>query len=282
MDNRELAGLVAVGTIVLVAIIAARQSGEPLRLLSSLWDALRGMGVVLPVVLCCYGAGVVILLAAAARYGWWDWTLWPKAVAWFFLSGFGLFDRGMVAVRESGVFWHTLRRLLKFAFWFEIFSGSFAFPLWVEIPTAQVAAWGLVCLMFAGEEPGASHVRTFVNVFFGCFAVAVVIWTAYQALVGWREFDWLLLQELLMPIWLVPVALVLMFPITLYATYELMWKLIKVGADGKQYVGPRAATVVYCTVRLGVLRNLLPYAQHIGRTGSFRAAWRMIRAIPRR
>lgn len=282
MTNREIATLVTLAAFVTLAIVAVVRGDSGGRILQSGRSAFTTLlGTKIPLLFVVYLGGIAAAVALASGSWLWDPALWNATVMWCLISGIGLFGEAFSAVEEKGVFVGALKRLIGAVVVFQFIANLASFPLWVEIPAVLLAS---LCTLLAGfgslSDENACVVKL-ANLYLGTFGVAAIAWASWRLVADWSEIDTALrLREFLLPLWLTPVALLLIYPLSWFAAYEGVRARMRFAAKGRPIRAQRLAVLIRCAGRLGALRELQGTASwQIGRAAGFRAAWRAISDI---
>ncbi len=279
MTNREIATLVTLAAFVTLAIVAVVRGDSGGRILQSGRSAFTTLlGTKIALLFAGYVGGIAATVALASGSWLWDPALWKATVLWCLISGIGLFGKAFSAVEEKGVLVGALKRVIAAVVVFEFIANLASFPLWVEIPAVLVAS---LCTLLAGlgslSDENACVVKL-ANMYLGTFGVAAIAWASWRLLDDWSEIDAaLLFREFLLPLWLTPVALLLIYPLSWFAAYEGVRARMRFAAKGSPIRAQRLAVLIRCAGRLGALRELQGTASwRIGQSEGFRAAWREI------
>ena len=213
--------------------------------------------------------------AAADAVGLWDVRLVKAAVLWWLFSGVGLFGVGVEAVKTDGTIAGAFRRLIGAAVIFEFVANAASFSLFIEIPAqllavpcGVVAAWGSVRHEHRREGKFASGYLTLLG-------LAALGWGIARLVADWKVVDKdLLWRELVMPVWLTPVALAFMALLALYFVYEATFSVMgSESADGLSW-RHRLAVLARCGPRVRAARVVRPAAAWLANDPSFRSTWR--------
>ncbi len=279
LTNRELASLVALCGFAILAIAIVRRTGKSAKIGRALLSALKvPMSLKILVLWGLYVCCVCAVLVPANRIGLWNADLWKETVLWWIVSGVGLFGRGLNAATETGVFAVALKRLVISTVYFEFVANLASFPLWLEIPAQFLAVIFVMITVVADRDPEPDCAVSVAHFYLGAFGLAAIGWGISNLVSGWSAIDKSLLwREFVLPLWLTPVALAFLYPLAVFTAYESVFVAMRFGARGERLIGPRLAVTLWSTCRLSRLRILRgPAAWHIGRTGTFRAAWREV------
>lgn len=276
LTNRELALIVALLFWSVVVALLSRRVGSGGGLGGSvrgLLSAIVGKAILVPVVvyLCWMSAA----LAAADAVGLWDVRLVKEAVLWWLFSGVGLFGAGLEAVKTEGTIAGTFKRLLGVAVIFEFVANAASFSLFIEIP-AQILAvpCGVVAAMGSVRH---EHRRagTFASGYLVLLGLVAIAWGITRLVADWKVIDKdLLWRELVMPLWLTPVALAFMALLALYFVYEVTFSVMGSESAAGLSWRHRLAVLARCGPRLRATRAVRSAARWLANDPGFRSTWR--------
>lgn len=279
LTNREIASLVTLAAFVMLAVVAVVRGGSGGQILQAGRAAVATLvRTKIPLLFAGYVGCTTVTVALASRWWLWDPELVKATVMWCLISGIGLFGKAFSAVEEKGVFVRALKRVIRAVVVFQFIANLASFPLWIEIPAVLLAS---LCTLLAGfgslSDENACVVKL-ANLYLGTFGVAAIAWASWRLVADWSEIDTALrLREFLLPLWLTPVALLLIYPLSWFAAYEGVRTRMRFAAKGRPVRAQRLAVLIRCAGRLGALRELQGTASwRIGRAEGFRAAWREI------
>ena len=285
LTNRELASLVSLAAFLILATVAVGRGGTGRATLQPLRSAFGTLvGTKIQLLIAGYAGGIATAVALASNSWLWDPPPWKATILWCLISGIGLFGKAFSAVEEKGVFVGALKRLLAAAVVFEFIANLASFPLWVEIPAVLLAF--LCTLLTAIGSRDEEHACTgkIANFYLSTFGLAALVWALWRLVDDWSEIDrGMLLREFLLPLWLTPVALLLVYPLSWFAAYDGVRARMQIAAKGRPIRAQRLAVLIRCAGRLGALRELQGTASwRIGQAEGFLAAWREIGEIKQR
>ena len=276
LNNRELASLVLLAAMVVFALVSLGPAAV-VRAVGSVVSAAAEPKLLIPTVL--YLVTILAALIPASRAGLWEPGLWNATVAWLIFSGLGLLFRTDEAMRRPGFFGEALRRTLGATALVEFTVNLEPFALWVEIPVQIVASFAVLIR----SSQGHPMVRPLSDAYLGLLGLCAITWTIWQFAAEWSQVDHgMLAKEFLVPIWLTPVALILVFAYAVWGTYELAFGRMRFAAQGKPLWAQRLALVLRSGIWLPHLRVVSGQeAFRIARTDGFRDAWGEIGQIRR-
>lgn len=276
LSNRLLASLILL-TALLVAALISGSRRDLLRSAGALVTALARPKLLIPASI--YVGVVLAALIPASRLGIWQPSLWPATVVWLIISGLGLLFRLDEAIRGHDSFRRALLRAIGVLALVEFIANLESFPLYIEIP---LQVFGMLSAAIVAMEKGgrfqpASTVANRYLVLLGSLAAAWGIWHLAD---NWSQLDHgLLLREFLLPIWLTPIALSLVYLLAIWAAYETAFTRMGFVNGGPLFMH-KLALVLRNGLRLRNLQRLRGDGAHqVGRTNGFREAWREARQV---
>ena len=278
LTNREVAALVVL--VLLVVFVLARPGRADL--MSSVREVIASLmapAILIPLLL--YGLWISSAAFVAARIGAWDASLLKTTVLWLVLSGLGLVMRLNDAIERPGFFRSALLRGLGIAALIEFLATLKSFPLGVEIPTQALAVIFAGVAVVAGRQPESAAVRKLANGYLIVLGTSALVWSLTHLIGDWSGLDrGGILRELLLPIWLTPVALVFVYGFAVVAAYQALFRRMRIWNKAGGLLPQRLAVLARANVRLGKLRLLtgLP-AQRIARTTTVRDSWSELGAL---
>lgn len=279
LTNREIASLVTLAAFVMLAIVAVVRDGSGGQILQAGRSAFATLVCTkIPLLFAGYVGCIAATVALANRWWLWDTALLKATVVWCLISGIGLFGKAFSAVEERGVFVGALKRVIAAVVVFQFIANLASFPLWVEIPAGLLASLCTLLAAFGSRDAEHAGVVKMANSYLGIFGVAAIGWAAWRLVDDWSDTDRaLLLREFLLPLWLTPVALLLIYPLSWFAAYEGVRARMRFAANGRPIRAQRLAVMIRSAGRLGALRELQGTdSWRLGRADGFRAAWREI------
>ena len=224
-----------------------------------------------------YVVAILGMLIPASRFGLWEPSLWKTTAIWLLVSGLGLLFSLSKAVEDASFFRRAVMRTLGVVGIVEFIANLESFALWMEI-LGQLLAVSAVTTTSLAEAPAPRRLaRTYLG-FYGLFALA---WGAWHLIGDWPQADHgMLIREFLMPIWLTPVALIVVYVYAVLAAYESAFIRMRIIKEGGSLAKQRLALVLRVGIWLPHLRLVQgPEAYPIARTDSFREAWATISRI---
>lgn len=278
LSDRMLASLILLTALVVLALLV----GDRRALLRSLGGVVKSLAqpqLALPALF--YAGAVFAVLIPASRWGIWEPTMWPTTVLWLVISGFGLFFRLDEAIRDSHFFRRSMLRALGAAALVEFIVNLESFALYIEI-ALQILAMLAAAIVAMEKGSGSSPASRVANAYLVLLASLAATWGIRHLVDNWSQLDHgLLLREFLLPIWLTPIALFLIYLLSVWAAYGIAFTRMKFVNDGP-LLGQKLALVFRSGARLRNLQRLRgDGAQRLGRTTGFREAWRELGLIQR-
>lgn len=279
LTNRELASLVSLAAFVILAIVTIIRGGSGKQMLQPLLSAFGTLlGTKIPLLFVGYAGGIATTVALASNSRLWDPALLKATILWYLISGISLFGKAFSAAEEKGVFVGAVKRVVTAIAVFEFIANLASFPLWVEIPAMLLASLCALLAAFGSQDEEYAPVVKVANFYLSAFGSAAIIWALLRLLNDWSDLDKaMLIREFLLPLWLTPIALLLIYPMSWFAAYDSVRAGMRFAADDHPIRAQRLAVLIRCAGRLGALRELRGAASwRVGRAEGFRAAWREI------
>lgn len=276
LTNRELSLLVAWLVWVAVAVLSTRRGDSSGRVLTSLRDVASSIAnkkILLPVIV--YLCWISAALVAADAVGLWDMRLAKAAAIWLLLAGLGLFGVGIEAVRREGAIVGAAKRLLGVAVVFEFVANAASFPLTIEMP-AQIIA--VPCAFVWGWGSSRQERSCAAKLAFGylqLLGAGALVWGITHLVSEGHEIDWgLYWRELILPLWLTPVALAYMALLALYMSYEATFSVMSAQSAAGFSWRHRLAVMLRCGPRLRAIRAARPTAPWLANEAGFLTTWK--------
>ncbi len=227
-----------------------------------------------------YVVAVLGILIPASRFGLWEPSLWKTTVIWLLVSGLGLLFSLDQAIEDAKFFRRVVLRTLGVVGIVEFIANLESFALWVEIPGQLLAVTAVAAVTTAGSAE-ASAQRRVANSYLGIYGICALAWGAWHLISDWSDADHgMLIREFMMPIWLTPVALLMVYAYTVLAAYESTFNRMRIVKQRGSLARQRLALVLRAGVWLPHLRLIRGQGAHrIARTDGFREAWAAIGQI---
>ena len=213
-------------------------------------------------------------LIPASHFGLWDPSLWKTTVTWLLVSGFGLLFNLSQAIGDATFFRRAALRTLGVVGIVEFIANLESFPLWVEIP-GQLLAVIAVAAVTTASLAEAPVQRRVASTYLGIYGLCALVWGAWHVIGDWSDADHgMLIREFLMPIWLTPVALLIVYAYAVVAAYESTFIRMRIVKQHASLGRQRLALVLRAGIWLPHLRLVQGHgAYRIARTDGFREAW---------
>ena len=278
-SNRELASLILLGLGGLVALVLVVKSRTTsLNSFRSAFSLLVSSKILFAVLLL-YVGWVLVALIPASQLGLWEPGLWKPTILWLLLSGFGLLFTLNDAIEKPGFFQQVLVRRLGFLAIVEFLVNLESFALWVEIP-AQVLAV-LCAVVMAAQNTKHAAAAKLADAYLVLFGLSALAWAGWHLVTNWSNADQgALVRELLLPIWLTPVALIFVYGRAVVDFHALIFRLMRRTKKEGPLAKQRLAMVMRTLLSLPSLRLFRGYgAQRLARTNGFREAWNEIEQV---
>lgn len=275
LNNREMAGLI---WLVVLAVYVLWQPGRA-KLLKSL-GAAAGIIVTpkLLVPLVTYVGWLVGAVWLANRVGLWDAGLLKPTLLWGIFAGIALFFSWTKALDQEAFFKSALLAAIGVSIFVEFFVSFQSFPFAVELVVQPLVALAAMLAIVAERKPGQEIVVKAANAIIVGFGLVALVWVAWNVITRWTEIDGVVVvKEVLMPVWLAPIALAYVYVLAIYAGYEQAFKRIDWKADGRSTWRQKAAFLSVAGFRLKRLRRLNVTAQmRVAEETSFKSARRAL------
>ena len=274
LTDRELASLILLAAAILLVTLRVLASDDR-------GGVLHGIGVALAtlaqpkllVPTLAYLAILFAVLVPASRVGLWEPGLWKATLIWMLVSGVGLFFSLDRATKESGFFWRTLLHTVWAIAIVEFIATLKSFPLWAEL-LGQSLALLAGLLGIQREDPG---LRRAANSYLSVFGLTVIGWSLAHVVLEWSGLDrGLLWREFLLPIWLTPIALLVVYAVAVWEAYGITFRLMRLSKPDESLVGQRLALVLRTGLWLPHLRLIRGHEGWINSTEGFSEAWAAI------
>ena len=276
LTNRELALIAALFFWTTVVVLLSRRGASG----GGLGGSVRGLlsviankAILLPVVV--YLCWMAAAFAAADAVGLWDVRLVKPAALWLLFSGLGLFGTGLEAAKQDGVIAGAFKRLVGVAVIFEFVANVASFSLFIEIPAQILAVPCGVVAALGSVQHEHRRAGNLASGYLMLFGVAALGWGITRLVADWKVIDKdLLWRELVMPLWLTPVALAFMALLALYFVYEVTFSVMgsesAVGLSWRHRLGVLAR----CGPRLRAISAMRSAASWLANDPGFRSTWR--------
>ena len=124
--------------------------------------------------------------------------------------------------------------------------------------------------------------RRLARTYLGIYGLCALAWGAWHLIGDWPQANHgMLIREFLLPIWLTPVALLMVYVYAVLAAYESAFIRMRIIKEDGSLAKQRLALVLRVGTWLPLLRLVQgPGAYRIARTDGFREAWATIGQNP--
>jgi hypothetical protein len=272
LTSREIAALVVL--VLLVVFVLTRPGRADLtKSIRGVLATLASPAILVPLFL--YVVWISTAVFVAARFGAWDASLLKTTILWLLLSGLGLILRLNDAIEKPRFFLTALLQTLGIAAFIEFLAAMKSFPLWVEIPTQALGVIFAGVAVVVGRRPDHVAVRKLANSYLIVLGASALVWSLTHLITDWSTLDRTeVLRELLLPIWMTPVALFFVYGFALVAAYQALFRRMGFWNKEAGLLPQKLAVLARANVRLGRLRLLSGLAvQRLARTTTFRNSW---------
>lgn len=254
LNNRELAGLIWLG-IILAYIVSRPERGRLAKSLGAVAVTLATPKLLVPMVMFVgWLAGGVWL---ADEVGLWEHGLLKPALLWSCFVGIGLYFGVTKAIQQESFFRSALLTTIGVSAFIEFFVSFQSFPLVVELIAQPVVALCAMTTIVAARRPGQEVLVKATNSVVVGFGFAAVAWVAWNLVTRWNEIDvGGVIREMLMLVWLTPIALAFVYFLALYVGYEQAFGRIDWKANGRSTWRQKVAMLSVAGVRLKRLRRI--------------------------
>ena len=263
--------------MIALALVSRRRSGHRglFRSVSDIVSTLATPKLLIPTVL--YVVAILGILIPASHFGLWEPSLLKTTVTWLLVSGLGLLFNLSQAIDEAAFFRRAALRTLGVVGIVEFIANLESFALWVEIPGQLLAVTAVITTSLAE----ARAPRRLASTYLGIYGLCALAWGAWHLIGDWPQADHgMLIKEFLMPIWLTPVALLMVYAYAVLAAYESTFIRMRIIKEGGSFAKQRLALVLRAGIWLPHLRLVQGQGAHrIARTDGFREAWAAIGQI---
>jgi len=276
LTNRELASLILFGLLALF-VFAQPSRRQTLAALQRIASSATKPKVLFPILL--YTIWVTAAVAIASTIGIWTRDLIKPTLLWIVGSGLALFVSG---INEGpGFFRKAAGKVVAVSVGVEFIAALHSFSLWIELPAQALAVILTGVAAVADRNPSHAPARQLAGTYLAIFGFSAVVWSMVQLASEWDGLNRAALaRELLLPVWLMPVALVFVYAAAIAAAYESLFIQMSFRSRERPLRSQKLAILFRAHVRLGSIRRLGGMdAMRIANTGSFCEAWREIGVI---
>ncbi|WP_419923943.1 hypothetical protein [Candidatus Poriferisocius sp.] len=273
--NREIASMVWLGVLLAGFLWAGRRQGGTMDLLKPVLAIFRFWFV------WAYVGLMLGILVPASMLGIWESGLWKTTVLWLLLAGFGLFSKFTEAIEEPGFFKREILRSIGVVVFVEFVANLASFSLWVELLAQPVLFTCIVVVGLPERFPKQAQPAKMANRCLSIYGLGALAWGIMRLMSDWADIDQSdLAREFLLPVWLTAIALIYVYLLAVYSTYQRAFKQMRSAAKG-QPVHSRFLAVVLLAGRhpnrLRVLRRAGGW--RFAHTSGFKDAWNEVGQI---
>lgn len=222
-DNRELALLITVATLLTWALVYRPTRGPIGRVLRMLfWSRLTLAGT---------GAGLWLAgaLALMAEFDLWTGYDLKTTLLWFFTAGCLLVFKGMQATNPNAEFRQIVAEQFRFVLFFELVVNTYPFSLAGELILLLGTGFLALLLAFAELNPEHAATKRLLEVLLILVLAFVVGFSIYHVCTEPEQvFSRAGLRTFGLPIYFTLVMLPYAWLLTVYAAYEVLF-VMKVG-----------------------------------------------------
>jgi hypothetical protein len=177
---------------------------------------------------------VVLLCALMSRIGLWDAALLKDTVYWFFGPALAFFFRLEQAQRDPHAFHRAAISILKFTLVLEFLVNFYVFSIPVEFVLQPLFLMLVLLELVSGTKAEFASAKRLVERLSAFIGILLVIYVSRQLIVGWEDVDLAgSAREIVLPIWLSLGITPLMYGLTLYVSYDWLFRRVAVGVDGR-------------------------------------------------
>lgn len=223
LNNRELASVILIASLVVLAMVLPKWRGVVLPALRSFasslfkWAVLRVFGLFI--------VWVALWVLLAWLLGIWQMKLLKDTVVIVVGVGFPLLFKSIGAKSGVEILDHVRRETLTLSTLFLFYLNLESLPLWVELIAQPVIFLLAAMTAFAQHDEKGQRVL-------GCFSIPLVLiglgllaWTTAQTLNKWDELVWPdLLAPLALSVWLPFAMFPYLYAVAFYAATEVILK----------------------------------------------------------
>ena len=225
-----------------------------------------------------YVGGVAVSWFVARRIGLWQPGLWKPFSVWCATTGLALLRH----VRATGAqkrLWKQAASTVSIPALLSYIADFEPFPLWVEVPGQVMVLFLAVAV--AAREAGMSGRgdSKFASTGLLLWGLAATGWGLGHLTANWSTHNHSLVwREFLMPAWLTPAALLMIYVLSVIVAVELLAARVSLFADDNRWK-QKLAVVLRTSGRPSRIDPLIPWGHVIGRTDGFRKAWQETKCL---
>ncbi|WP_419927254.1 hypothetical protein [Candidatus Poriferisocius sp.] len=273
--NREIASLFWLGVMLAGLLLTRRTRSNTFGLIGTAISLFRFWFV------WAFVGLILGILVPASMLGLWEPGLWKTTVLWLLLAGFGLFSKFTDAIEEEGFFKRATLRSVGVLAAVEFVANFASFSLWIEVPVQPMLFISILLSEWPSKNHQQAQAAKLASGFLATYGLAALGWAAWQLVNGWTVIDQrALAREFLLPVWLTAVALIYVYLLAAYSTYQSTFKQMRSAANGRPVCSRFLAVVLRTGGHLNRLRILdKAGGQRFARTSEFKDAWNEVGQI---
>lgn len=209
---------------------------------------------------------MLAVLYPAYKLGAWEPGLWKTTALWLLLAGFGLFFKFPESIKKPGFFKRAILRSIGVVAVVEFVANLSSFPLWIEVPAQPVLFFCVVSSSWPARKSDQGQSSTLADGIVGIYGLGALAWGIWRLASDWSLTDHsTLAREFLLPVWMTAIALLYIYGLWVYSTYELAFVQMQSAANERPLPKHRLAIILRTRGRPRRLRIL-------GRAGGWRFA----------
>ncbi len=256
LDGREVASLILIGVVVLLAFLYPNTRGPA-------WGVVKSLAqpsILIPFIgLATTVAGLVFL---GQRIGLWESALIPPTAAWVLTQGVVFLYR--IGTRKPGVafFRPALHQMLNLSGVLDVFIGFYVFGLGVELILLVVLAFLGALSAVAASKESYRPAKNLVDTALGIIGVALLLYVMIKFLGNLGDTDWAFVaRAFFLPFGLTLGVMPCLYLVSVWAGYHdaFMWVRFE--------TNDRAAR------RRAQLGLILAFGTRVAQLGAFRHYW---------
>ncbi|MXW58368.1 MAG: hypothetical protein F4124_08250 [Acidimicrobiia bacterium] len=228
-----------------------------------------------------YVGGIAASWFVAREVGLWRPGLWKPFGVWCATSGIALL-RHVSATGAQQRLWRQAVSTVLMPALLTYIADFEPFPLWVEVP-GQVMVFFLAIAVAVREARehrlGEGNLASTGLLLWGLAAVG---WGLGNLVTNWSKHDHgLVWREFVMPAWLTPAALLLIYVLSVIVAVEYLATRVSLFASDDRRM-QKLAVVLRTSGRLSRIKPLIPWGHVIGQAEGFREAWQETKWVEER
>ncbi len=255
LDNRQLAGLIVLGALVVLVLMSARVRsglGPVARSLAEPKVATPFLGLF---------AWSTLLVVAGSRLGLWEQELLVETALWVLGPGIALLFGIATRKRDEAFFRPVATRAFKATAYVEVVIGLFVFGVVAELVLVAIVSFLVLLSEVAATQKELRRTKQALDTLLGVIGLGLMAYVVVQVGSEWHGLDKsLLARSLALPAYLTLGTVPFLYVITLWAGYDSALARIKVATDDPK-VRRRAMLGLLSAVHLraGKARAFTPF-----------------------